>query len=89
MPADELLRRVFVSLEVNEDCTAATLVATDGSCLQFRHSVGERWVRATSVEAAAASEAQQVLSSLARFRLNRKHLDLFFSDGSRWEAQLQ
>ena len=33
------------------------------------------------------SLAEQVLQTLARFRLNGKHLDVVFQDGSRWEAR--
>ena len=36
---------------------------------------------------APASVAAQVLHRIARFRLNGKHLDVQFSDGSRWEAR--
>lgn len=83
MRADELMRRIVVSVSVNNDYTEATLVAADGSRLHFCHRVDERWARATPGE---AFHAQGVLEAMSRFRLNGKHLELFFADGSRWEA---
>jgi len=50
--------------------------------------VGER--RAGAVPAAGAGDAGlagRVLSRVVLFRLNRKHLDVRFADGSRWEAR--
>ena len=35
------------------------------------------------------SSANQVLSAMALFRLNAKHLDIQFADGSRWEMRLR
>jgi hypothetical protein len=83
MDQNELLRRSFVSLEVNEDFSQATLSMKDGSRLSFCHRVGERWARAEGSEDTLAG---QVLAGIARFRLNGKHLDILFTDGSRWEA---
>ena len=61
----------------------------DGSRLCFCHRVGERWAKA--LPAAASGErpglADQVLQRIALFRLNAKHLDVQFHDGSRWEAR--
>ena len=89
MSADDLLRQVLAALEVNDDCTEATLRTIDGSCLHFCHRVGERWVRATPAQGAQTSQAQRLLESVARFRLNGKHLDVTFADGSRWEARFR
>ena len=88
MTGEEELRGALASLEVNGDCTEAVLLLGDGSRLWFRHRVGER--RAGAVPAAGAGDAGlagRVLSRVAHFRLNRKHLDVQFSDGSRWEAR--
>jgi hypothetical protein len=88
MTGEEALREAFASLEVNEDFSEAVLRMRDGSRLCFRHRVGERWARA---EAAPESEddplAGRVLPLIDLFRLNAKHLDVRFKDGSRWEAR--
>ena len=76
MIGEELLREAFVSLEVNDPFTEAGLRMRDGSRLCFYHRVGKRW----------AKLAGQVLSLISLFRLNGKHLDVRFDDGSRWEA---
>jgi hypothetical protein len=81
---EELLRRSFISLEVNDDFSEAVLGMRDGSRLRFCHRVGERWAKA---EGDPADLAGQVLATLSRFRLNGKHLDVQFGDGSRWEAR--
>lgn len=83
MEQNELLRRAFVSLEVNDDFSEATLAMTDGSRLCLRHRVGERLARAEGGDHALAV---QIVAIISRFRLNAKHLDIFFADGSRWEA---
>ena len=89
MTAGEVLREAFVSLEVNEDFSEAVLLLRDGSRLCFRHRVGERRVRAIDGPEAGGeiSFAGQVLSLIGLFRLNAKHLDVRFQDGSCWEAR--
>ena len=89
MTAGEVLRGAFVSLEVNEDFSEAVLLLQDDSRLCFRHRVGERWVRAIDVPEAGGETtfAGQVLSLIGLFRLNAKHLDVQFQDGSCWEAR--
>ncbi len=77
----DLLRGVFVALEVNGDCTEAELRLRDDSRLRFCHRVGAR-----QAEALGGGAASEVLARIARFRLNRRHLDITFADGSRWEA---
>ena len=87
MAADQLLRHALVSLEVNNDFSEATLVLADESRLYFRHRVGERTARASEPDSLGSpSQARQILETVARFRLNGKHLDILFADGSRWEA---
>ena len=84
MTAQELLRESFVSLEVNGDFTEAVVLLRDGSQLCFCHRVGERWAKALGGVAALAS---RVLSLIGLFRLNAKHLDVQFQDGSGWEER--
>ena len=89
MTAGEVLRGAFVSLDVNEDFSEAVLLLRDGSRLCFRHRVGERWAKAVGA-AEAVDEgglAGRVLALIGMFRLNAKHLDVQFQDGSCWEAR--
>ena len=80
MTTEELLRGAFVGLEVNDDFSEAVLCLADGGRLRFCHRVGERWAKAEG------PVAEQVLAAVVGFRLNGKHLDIRFTDGSRWEA---
>jgi hypothetical protein len=67
---------------VNAAFNRATLDFTDGSSLQFEHtSRSNRWARAS----ADATIADEVCRSIYQFRLNAKHLQLFFEDGSNAE----
>jgi hypothetical protein len=88
---DQLLRGSFAALEVNADYTEAVLSLNDQSRLCFCHRVGERWAKAVGPDRAEASAAlaEQLLALIAMFRLNRKHLDVQFTDGSRWEHRLK
>ena len=64
---------------VNAEFNQATLFFQDGSHLRFEHtSRANRWARAS----ADATAADKVCKSLRQFRLNAKHLQLFFEDGS-------
>ena len=64
---------------VNSSFTQAVLLFLDGSSLQFEHSGRtNRWAKAS----AEASMADQTCRALYQFRLNAKHLQLFFNDGS-------
>jgi len=59
--------------------TQATIHFIDGSELRFEHtSRTNRWARAS----APATVADEVCRALHQFRLNAKHLQLFFEDGS-------
>ena len=91
MASDETLSRALVSYEVNEDFTEAVLHLTDDSRLCFCHRVGERWAKAVGPESREqeGGEAEQFLSAIRMFRLNRKHLDIQFEDGSRWDEAVQ
>src|SRR5262245_17652596 len=87
MRDEESIRRAFASLEVNDDFSEAVVLLQDQSRLTFRHRVGERSAAATgpAERAQADHQAIQILARLARFRLNAKHLEIEFADGSRWE----
>ena len=64
---------------VNEEFNRADLFFEDGSHLEFEHtSRANRWARASSGQS-MADRFGQLLQS---FRLNAKHLQLFFEDGS-------
>jgi len=67
----------------------AQLSFQDGSRLFFCHRVGERWARALGRQDADLDHgsAGRWLQAMALFRLNAKHLDLQFKDGSRWERK--
>jgi hypothetical protein len=59
--------------------TEAVLYFKDGSYLQFEHSSRtNRWARASG----AGTTAEKLCTSLHQFRLNAKHLQLFFEDAS-------
>jgi len=82
MAVEEVFREAFTSLEVNDDFSEAVLRMRDGSQLCFCHRVGQRWAKAVG-----AGLADQMLPLIALFRLNARHLDVGFHDGSRWEAR--
>ena len=84
MTDDELLRRAFRTIEVAADFGEATLVLEDTSRLVFCHRVGKRTAQAVGGDP-STSQANVVLARILRFRLNGKHLDVEFADGSRWE----
>lgn len=64
---------------VNTAFTEAVLYFKDGSYLQFEHSSrSNRWARASKED----TLADKICRSLQQFRLNAKHLQLFFEDGS-------
>lgn len=63
----------------NPTFTQAILVFTDDSRLLFEHSSrANRWAKAS----AEGSMADHCCQSLQQFRLNAKHLQLYFIDGS-------
>jgi hypothetical protein len=89
MTDEAFLRGAFVALEVNDDFSEAELSLRDATRLCFRHRVGERWAKAVGAgqDGGPAGLAGEVLARVAGFRLNARHLDLHFADGSRWEAR--
>jgi hypothetical protein len=75
----ELARKGVVRYVVNAEFNHATLHFRDASYLEFEH-IGRdrRWARAS----ADGTTADTICRSLRQFRLNAKHLQLFFEDGS-------
>jgi len=90
MTSDETLRRALLAVEVNEDFTEAVMRLQDNSRLCFCHRVDERWAKAVGPEEREheGGEAGELLSAIRMFRLNRKHLDIQFEDGSRCDEAL-
>lgn len=63
----------------NAAFTQAILVFTDDSRLLFEHSSrANRWAKASR----PASLADHCCQAIQQFRLNAKHLQLYFDDGS-------
>lgn len=63
----------------NPSFTQAILLFTDGSRLLFEHSSrANRWARAS----VAGGMADRCCQAIQQFRLNAKHLQLYFADGS-------
>jgi len=64
---------------VNAEFNQAVLYFKDGSFLQFEHKGRDkRWARPSTDDTTAA----RICLALRLFRLNAKHLQLFFEDGS-------
>jgi hypothetical protein len=75
----EYVKKQATQYVVNSEFNQATLHFADGSQLQFEHtSRTNRWAKAS----ADATVADDVCKFLRQFRLNAKHLQLFFEDGS-------
>lgn len=81
------LSEALVKVAVDEQFTEAVLTLDDDSRLCFCHRVGERWAKAIGPERREdeGGRAEQLLAAIAMFRLNAKHLDIQFQDGSRWD----
>ncbi len=90
MNSQKILCRELVSVVVNDNFTEAVLRLRDESRLCFCHRVGERWAKAVGTEGREeeAGSAGELLAAVAMFRLNAKHLDIQFNDGSRWDKGL-
>jgi hypothetical protein len=91
MGQEQLLRQGFTTIEVNDGYSEAVIHFRDQSSLFFCHRVGERWARAGNAPSAETQTtlAAEVLARISLFRLNAKHLDIQFTDGSRWEARFK
>jgi hypothetical protein len=78
----EDVRKAVIRYEPNASFTHAFLHFEDGSYLEFEHSSrASRWARAST----AGTAADKTCLALQQFRLNAKHLQLFFEDGSNVE----
>ena len=91
MTSAETLRTALTTVEANETFAEAVVRLRDGSRLCFCHRVGERWAKAVGPEQREeeAGLAGELLVTITMFRLNAKHLDIAFEDGSRWDEALQ
>jgi hypothetical protein len=91
MTSEQTLRSALMSVEADESFAEAVLRLRDGSRLCFCHRVGERWAKAVGPEGCEeqAGIAGELLDAMKTFRLNAKHLDIEFADGSRWDEGLQ
>ena len=78
----EHAKRNVTRYSVNAAFNHGTLEFTDGSSLQFEHtSRSNRWARPS----ADGTLAHEICQAMHQFRLNAKHLQLFFEDGSNVE----
>jgi len=78
MLADDV-RKDAVRYDADADFKRAALFFRDGSFIEFEHSSRDtRWARAS----ADGTIADKVNQRIRIFRLNAKHLQLFFEDGS-------
>lgn len=79
MTAADRTQQQVARYVVNSTFTQALLVFIDGSRLLFEHSSrANRWAKALTAE----SMADECCQALQQFRLNAKHLQLYFGDGS-------
>ena len=85
--AAETLRSEIATVETNNLFSEAVLHLRDQSRLCFCHRVDERWAKAVGPEGKEkqGGRAASLLSCIQMFRLNSKHLDIQFEDGSRWD----
>ena len=84
----QTFRPEVVRYVVNVNFNQAVLFMSDGSYLQFEHKTTDnRWARASTEQTMADS----LCHALRLFRLNAKHLQLYFEDDSEAEffAEIQ
>lgn len=75
----ELFRHDLIRYTVDRGFKRAALFFRDESFIEFEHSTRQnRWARPS----ADGTLADKVCKSIRQFRLNAKHLQLFFEDGS-------
>jgi hypothetical protein len=78
MHAEEA-KKDFTRYSVNDEFNRAALFFRDESFIEFEHtSRDNRWARAS----ADGTIADKICRSIRIFRLNAKHLQLFFEDGT-------
>lgn len=87
MTSADRLQQSMLIVTGNGNFTEAVMTFTDESRLCFRHRVGERWAKAVGPDQREdmAGLAGELLAAIRMFRLNAKHLDILFEDGSRWD----
>jgi hypothetical protein len=87
MNSHDELQSGLLCVDANENFTQAVMQFRDRSRLCFCHTVHERWARAfgSTDDEEDAGLAGRLLAEIVRFRLNAKHLDIWFNDGSRWD----
>ncbi len=90
MISADTLRTSLRTVDVDEAFTEAVLRLHDNSRLCFCHRVDERWAKSVGADGQEdqAGLAGELLSVITMFRLNAKHLDIQFQDGSRWDETL-
>jgi hypothetical protein len=82
----DIARKQATRYVVNAEFTRAFLLFSDRSSLEFEHtSRANRWARASAQD----TSADRICRALRQFRLNAKHLQLFFEDGSNAEFVLK
>ena len=91
MTSEETLRSELMAVDFDDQFTEATLIFQDGNRLWFCHRVDQRWARAVdrNQQEDDSGLAAGLLYTVTTFRLNAKHLDIQFVDGSRWDEALQ
>jgi len=87
MTIAENLADLMASVVANEDFTEAVMQLSDKTRLCFWHRVGERGAKSVGPEGQEEQGglADGILKQIKMFRLNSKHLDIEFEDGSRWD----
>ena len=91
MTTVETLRKSLLTVAANDDFSEAVMCLDDNSRLCFCHRVDERWAKAVGPDQRedAPGVAGEFLAAIKMFRLNAKHLDIEFEDGSRWDQPVQ
>ena len=91
MTTEQILRASFIAVDADKNFTEAVMRLSDESRLCFCHRVDERWAKAIGPEDKEdeAGLAGELLRAITIFRLNAKHLDIQFEDGSRWDEAFQ
>lgn len=86
----EQLDQQLTTSDVNAAFSEAVLTLVDGTRLCFCHTVDQRWAKAVGSEAdeSARGLAAELVEQISGFRLNAKHLDIQFTDGSRFDRPL-
>ena len=79
---DETIREQATHSVTNAAFNRAVVFFRDGSRLTFEHTSRQnRWAKASEED----TTAEKICLSMTQFRLNARHLELFFRDGSSFE----